>query len=122
MTLAKRLGLCAQPVFLIDGSAFIYRGYHAFGDIARSDGFPTNALYMVFRLLFKLLRDEAPTHLVFFLDGRGPSFRSDIYADYKANREAMPEPLARQVPPLLEGLSLLGVPVIPAKPGGRPHA
>ncbi len=112
MTLAKRLGLSAQPVFLIDGSAFIYRGYHAFGDIARSDGFPTNALYMVFRLLFKLLRDESPTHLVFFLDGRGPSFRSEIFADYKANREAMPEPLARQIPPLLEGLSLLGVPVI----------
>ncbi len=112
MTLAQRLGFARSPVFLVDGSAFFYRGYHAFGDIARSDGFPTNALFMIFRLLFKLLRDESPSHLVFFLDGRGPSFRSDIYADYKANREAMPEPLARQVPPLLEGLALLGMPVI----------
>ncbi|MEL7642248.1 MAG: DNA polymerase I [Solidesulfovibrio sp.] len=112
MTLAKRLGFATTPVFLIDGSAFFYRGYHAFRDIARSDGFPTSALFMVFRLLFKLVKEQTPDHLVFFLDGRGPSFRSNIYSDYKANRESMPEPLARQVEPLIEGLTLLGLPVI----------
>ncbi|WP_428562707.1 MAG: DNA polymerase I [Solidesulfovibrio sp. DCME] len=112
MTLAKRLGFATTPVFLIDGSAFFYRGYHAFRDIARSDGFPTSALFMIFRLLFKLFKEQAPNHLVFFLDGRGPSFRSNIYSSYKANREAMPEPLAKQIDPLLEGLALLGVPVI----------
>jgi DNA polymerase-1 len=112
MSLATRLGLDENPVFLIDGSAFFYRGYHAFRDIARSDGFPTSALFMIFRLLFKLVKEQRPRHLVFFLDGRGPSFRSNIYADYKANREAMPEPLARQVEPLLAGLKLMGVPVV----------
>jgi DNA polymerase-1 len=112
MTLAKRLGFAQSPLFLIDGSAFIYRGYHAFRDIARSDGFPTSALFMIFRLLLKLLKEQEPQHLVFFLDGRGPTFRSNIYAAYKANREAMPEPLAQQLPPLLVGLRLLGVPVI----------
>jgi DNA polymerase-1 len=112
MSLAKRLGFAVSPVFLIDGSAFFYRGYHAFRDIARSDGFPTSALFMIFRLLFKLFKEQTPDHLVFFLDGRGPSFRSNIYSAYKANREAMPEPLAKQVAPLLEGLGYLGVPVI----------
>jgi len=112
MSLATRLGFATAPVFLIDGSAFFYRGYHAFRDIARSDGFPTSALFMIFRLLFKLVKEQRPHHLVFFLDGRGPSFRSKIYADYKANREAMPEPLARQVEPLLDGLRLFGARVI----------
>ncbi|EHJ48199.1 DNA polymerase I [Solidesulfovibrio carbinoliphilus subsp. oakridgensis] len=112
MTLAKRLGFEQSPVFLVDGTAFFYRGYHAFGDLSRSDGFPTSALFMIFRLLFKLLKEQEPSHLVFFLDGRGPNFRSKIYSNYKANRDAMPEPLARQVEPLRQGLRLLGVPVI----------
>ncbi|MGD9610749.1 MAG: DNA polymerase I [Desulfovibrionaceae bacterium] len=112
MTLAQRLGFSQSPVFLIDGSAYLYRGYHAFRDISRSDGFPTNAIFMVMRLLLRLLRDEAPRHAVFFLDGRGPSFRKDIFADYKANRESMPEPLAAQVEPVLAGVRLLGFPVI----------
>lgn len=112
MTLAQRLGYAAPPLFLVDGSAYLYRGYHAFRDISRSDGFPTSALFMIFRLLFKLLKEQEPSHLVFFLDGKGPNFRSNIYAAYKANREAMPEPLARQIDPLRQGLALLGVPVI----------
>jgi len=112
MTLATRLGFSKTPLFLVDGSAYIYRGYHAFRDLARSDGFPTSALFMIFRLLFKILKEQEPRHLVFFLDGKGPTFRSNIYAAYKANREAMPEPLARQLEPLRQGLALLGVPVI----------
>jgi DNA polymerase-1 len=112
MTLANRLGFSKTPLFLVDGSAYIYRGYHAFRDLARSDGFPTSALFMIFRLLFKILKEQEPRHLVFFLDGKGPTFRSNIYAAYKANREAMPEPLARQLEPLRQGLGLLGVPVI----------
>jgi DNA polymerase-1 len=112
MTLAQRLGFPDSPVFLIDGSAFFHRGYHASRDISRSDGFPTNALFMVLRLLLKLLRDESPRHAVFFMDGPGPTFRSKIYSEYKANREAMPEPLAVQIEPLLTGVRLLGFPVI----------
>jgi len=112
MNLATRLGFQKSPLFLVDGSAFFYRGYHAYQNISRSDGFPTNALFMVLRLLLRLLREESPEYAVFFLDGHGPNFRHDIYADYKANREAMPEPLAKQVEPLLTGVKLLGVPVI----------
>jgi DNA polymerase-1 len=112
MSLTQRLGFTKTPLFLVDGSAYIYRGYHAFRDMSRSDGFPTSALFMIFRLLFKLLKEQEPRHLVFFLDGKGPTFRSNIYAAYKANREAMPEPLARQIEPLRQGLALLGVPVI----------
>jgi len=115
MNLATRLGFSQSPIFLIDGSAFFYRGYHAYRDISRSDGFPTNALFMVLRLLLRLLREEAPEYAVFFMDGPGPNFRHGIYADYKANREAMPEPLAVQVDPLLTGVGLLGFPVVVPK-------
>lgn len=112
MNLATRLGFKQSPIFLVDGSAFFYRGYHAYQNISRSDGLPTNALFMVLRLLLRLLREEAPEYAVFFMDGPGPNFRHDIYEDYKANREAMPEPLAKQVDPLLAGVKLLGFPVI----------
>ena len=46
----------SEPLYLIDGSAFIYRGFYAFSDLTRSDGFPTNALYSVLRLGLRLLR------------------------------------------------------------------
>ncbi len=112
MALAQKLGFTKEPVFLVDGSSFLYRGYYAYADISRSDGFPTNALFMVLRLLFKILKEQAPAHLVFFMDGPGPTFRSKVYAEYKAHRESMPEPLAAQVGPLLEGVRLLGIPAI----------
>ncbi|HBE94627.1 MAG TPA: DNA polymerase I [Desulfovibrio sp.] len=115
MTLQTRLGLKTEPLFLIDGHAFIYRGFYAYPDFKRSDGFPTSAMYIIFKLVLKLLREEKPTHLVFVTDGRGPTFRNELYPDYKANRPRMPEGLAAQLEPLKDGLRLLGVPVLEAQ-------
>lgn len=100
MSLKQRLGLDANPVFLMDGTAFIYRGFFANRHMQRSDGFPTNALVVVTRVLLRILREEQPKHFLFLKDGRGRNFRHEIYAEYKANREAMPEELARQIPPI----------------------
>ena len=65
MTLKARLGLKAGPLFLIDGHAFIYRGFYAYSDFKRADGFPTSAMFMVFKLVLKLLREERPAYLAF---------------------------------------------------------
>jgi DNA polymerase-1 len=112
MPLRDRLPPGSEPLYLIDGTSYIYRGFYAFGDLTRSDGFPTNALYIVMRLAMKLLREERPSHVAFVVDGRGPSFRADVFPTYKAHRQKMPEPLAQQIDPIIEGIGLLGIPVL----------
>jgi DNA polymerase-1 len=115
MSVRQRLGFGKDPLYLIDGSAFIYRGFYAYPDLKRADGFPTNALFMVFRLLLKILREEAPGHICFIMDGRGPNFRHELLESYKANRLSMPENLAAQLPPLKQGIELMGVNVLVAE-------
>lgn len=112
MPLKDHLPQGSEPLFLIDGSSFIYRGFYAFGDLTRSDGFPTNALFSVLRLGLRLLREMRPRHAAFIVDGRGPSFRADLFPAYKAQREKMPEPLALQIDPIMEGMELLGFHVL----------
>lgn len=112
MPLKDRLNLPAPPVFLVDGSAFIYRGFYAFRDMNTRDGRPSNALYMVLRMMLKILREERPAHLGFFLDGKGPTFRNELYPAYKAQRQATPEDLLSQIEPVKEALALLGVRVL----------
>ncbi len=109
MNLKNELSLKDDPVYLIDGSSFLYRAFYAFPDLKRSDGFPTNAIFIVLRILFKLIREEKPRYAAFFMDGKGPTFRNHIYSQYKAQRPAMPEDLAVQIDPLLEGVRLMGI-------------
>lgn len=108
MPLKQKLGLAEQPVFLMDGTAFIYRAFFANRHLMRSDGFPTNALVIVTRVLLRILREEQATHLLFVMDGRGGTFRNELYAPYKANREAMPEELAQQIEPIRRMVAALG--------------
>jgi len=117
MSLRKRLGLKTEPLFLIDGHAFIYRGFYAYPDFKRADGFPTSAMYIIFKLILKLLREEKPTHLAFLTDGRGSNFRHELFDAYKAQRPKMPEGLSVQLEPLRKGLELLGIPVFESKNG-----
>lgn len=112
MALRDAADLAGDPLYLIDGSSYLFRGYYAYGDLARSDGFPTNALFIVMRILLRFLREEKPGHALFLLDGKGKNFRHGLYPDYKANRVAMPEPLAAQIEPLLRGVGLLGLPIL----------
>ncbi len=111
MSLKQRLNLSAEPVFLMDGSAFIYRGFFANKNMQRSDGFPTNALVVVTRVLLRILRDERPAHFLFVKDGKGKNFRHDLYPLYKANRDATPEDLVRQMDPIVRMVKALGIPV-----------
>lgn len=109
MSLTDRLPFDEKPVFLIDGTALFYRAFYARADLSRSDGFPTNAINTTLRVLANLIRDENPSHVAFLMDGKGPTFRNNLYDQYKANRPPMPEPLAQQIEPVRRGVELLGI-------------
>ncbi len=108
MSLKERLNFDKEPVILIDGTALLYRVFYARSDLSRSDGFPTNAINTTLRVLMNMLRDEKPTHVAFMMDGKGPTFRHDMYDLYKAQRPPMPEPLVEQIEPVRRGIELLG--------------
>ncbi|MEL6464827.1 MAG: DNA polymerase I [Pseudomonadota bacterium] len=88
---------------LIDGSAFIFRAYHALPPLTRkSDGLPIGAVSGFCNMLFKYVEGnhgpDAPTHVAVIFDKGSHTFRNDMYDQYKANREAMPEDLRPQIP------------------------
>ncbi len=109
MSIKKQLNLEQEPLFLIDGTSFLYRAFYAYPDLKKSDGFPTNAIYILIRLLLKIIREDSPHYSCFFLDGQGPTFRHQIYESYKSQRLQMPETLSAQIPPIKQGVDLLGI-------------
>ena len=99
-------------LFLIDGSSQMYRAYHAIRGLTGPDGKSTNAVYGFVTMLRKLIADHQPDLIAAAFDLRGPTFRSDLSADYKANRAPMPPDLVEQVPWVHEACEALGVPVL----------
>ncbi len=99
----------AEEIYLIDGSAFIYRAFHAVAPLTNAEGFQTNAVFGFVSMLNKLLKDKTPTHLAVAFDSRGKVFRHEMYADYKANRPPMPDELAAQMPYIKEVVKALGL-------------
>ena len=88
-------------VFLVDGSGYIFRAYHALPPLTRkSDGLQVNAVLGFCNMLWKLMRDmkpeERPTHLAVVFDKSEKTFRSEMYPEYKANRSAPPDDLIPQ--------------------------
>ncbi|MBQ7618112.1 MAG: DNA polymerase I, partial [Desulfovibrio sp.] len=109
MSLKERLQLSTDPLLVMDGSAFIFRAFFTGRNMQRSDGFPTNILVGLARLLLKILREEQPRYFLFVRDGHGPTFRHQLYPEYKANREATPEDLVRQLEPVKRLVRALGL-------------
>jgi DNA polymerase-1 len=91
-----------EVVYLIDGSAYIYRAYHAVQPLSNSKGLQTNAVFGFINILRKLLREKDPKFIAVAFDSRGKVFRHDMYPEYKANRPPMPEDLAEQIPYIKE--------------------
>lgn len=88
-------------VYLVDGSSYIFRAYHALPPLTRkSDNMPVGAVAGFCNMLWRLLRDsvngEKPTHLAVIMDASGKTFRNDIFSEYKANRSETPEDLIPQ--------------------------
>ncbi|MGD9330537.1 MAG: DNA polymerase I [Desulfobacterales bacterium] len=100
-----------QQIFLIDGSAYIYRAYHAIRSLSNAAGFPTNAIFGFTRMLLKLLEERAPSHLGMFFDAKGPTFRHRMFADYKANRPPMPEDMLMQLDPIKAVTEAFRIPI-----------
>lgn len=99
-----------KKFFLVDVSSMFFRAFYAIRPLTSPGGVPVNAVYGFLAMLTKLLKDESPEYVVFCYDRKEPSFRKDLYDDYKANRSEMPEDLAQQIPYIKKLADLLGVP------------
>ena len=99
-------------MLLVDGSSYLYRAYHALPNLSGPGGVPTGALHGFVSML-RLLRTQFPAdYAACVFDAKGPTFRDDWYAEYKANRSPMPEPLVQQIAPIHQAVRLLGWPVL----------
>jgi len=98
-----------KTVYLLDGSSYIYRAYHAIRNLANSKGFPTNAILGVTKMVMKLMADKKPEYFAAVFDSKGPTFRHAIYEEYKANRPPMPEEMIVQLPLIKDILQKLGI-------------
>lgn len=103
----------ARPtLYLIDGTAYIHRAYHAIRGLTNSRGLPTNAILGFTKILVKLMEDHHPEYAVVCFDSKGPTFRHQRYPEYKANRPPMPDDLKIQIPHILELTRGFNLPVV----------
>ena len=107
-----------ERLFIIDGMAQIYRAHFAMitNPLTTKDGKHTSVIYGFLNMLFKIIRDEKPDYLVIAMDSKSKTFRHDLFTDYKANRQKMPDEISYQIPILKEIINYLGVELI-EKPG-----
>jgi len=101
-----------KTLLLVDGSSYLYRAFHALPELKSPKGEPTGAIYGVLSMLRKLATDYQAQARACVFDAKGKTFRDEQYADYKANRAAMPDDLSAQIEPLREAVEALGWPVL----------
>ena len=106
-----------DKLFLLDAYALIYRAYYAFIKNPRinSKGMNTSAVMGFCNTLHEVLAKERPTYIGVAFDPHGPTFRSEAYAEYKAQREETPEDIRRSVPIIKEVLAAMRIPVLEAE-------
>ncbi|WP_341712947.1 5'-3' exonuclease H3TH domain-containing protein, partial [Erythrobacter sp.] len=109
--------MAAKPhLYLVDGSAYIFRAYHRLPPLTDPEGTPVGAVYGYTTMLWKLADDldkaDGPTHLAVILDKGSKSFRNDIYPEYKANRPPPPEDLRPQFPLIRDATRAFSLPCI----------
>ena len=107
----------SDHLYLVDGSGYIFRAFHALPPLTRkSDKLPVGAVAgfcnMLVRLMDDMAAEESPTHLAVIFDASGKTFRNDIYPEYKANRDAPPEDLVPQFPLVREAVKAFGIPSV----------
>ncbi len=102
----------AADVVLVDGSSYLYRAYHALPNLTNSQGEATGALHGVLSMINKLVREQPTSHVAVVFDASGKTFRSDMFAEYKANRPPMPDDLRSQVQPILDAVEAMGLPLL----------
>ena len=100
------------PIILIDGSSYLYRAFFACPPLTNAKGEPTGAIFGVINMIRSLINQYNPTHIAVVFDAKGGSFRNEIYSEYKATREAMPENLRPQIEPIHTILKAMGLPLL----------
>ena len=105
----------SDKLVLVDGSSYLYRAFHAMPNLTNSQGEPTGAVYGVVNMLQRLLKEQPSEYFAVVFDASGPTFRDQMYPEYKANRPPMPDELRAQIQPLHDVISALGLPLICVK-------
>ena len=103
--------MASPRLILVDGSAYIFRAFHALPPMNRKDGTPVNAVFGFTSMVMKLMEDLAPDYAIVVLDQARLTFRNDIYPEYKANRSEPPEELIPQFALIREATRALNLPV-----------
>ncbi len=101
-----------SPFILVDGSSYLFRAFHAMPPLTSSKGQATGAIYGVINMLGKLLDKYHPEKMVVTFDAKGPTFRNEMYSEYKAHRPPMPDELRSQIEPIHEIVKALGLPLL----------
>lgn len=102
----------SNKIVLIDGHSILNRAFYGVPDLTNSEGLHTNAIYGFLNILFKILEEEKPEYLTVAFDVHAPTFRHEMFAEYKGTRKPMMEELRQQVPVMKEVLKAMGVKII----------
>ncbi|MCO6538116.1 MAG: DNA polymerase I [Gilliamella sp.] len=100
------------PIILIDGSSYLYRAFFACPPLTNAKGEPTGAIFGVVNMVRSLINQYNPTHIAVVFDAKGGSFRNELYNEYKATRDEMPENLRPQIEPIHTILKAMGLPLL----------
>ena len=101
-----------KPLVLVDGSSYLFRAYHSPPHLTNSRGEATGAIYGVVNMLKSLVKQYSPERMIVIFDAKGPTFRNEMYSEYKANRPPMPDDLRYQIEPLHKIIKAMGLPLI----------
>lgn len=101
-----------NPLILVDGSSYLFRAYHSPPHLTNSKGEATGAIYGVVNMLKSLLRQYNPSQMAVVFDAKGPTFRNEMYSEYKAHRPPMPDDLRTQIAPLHKIIQAMGLPLL----------
>ncbi len=101
-----------NPLILVDGSSYLFRAYHSPPHLTNSKGEATGAIYGVVNMLKSLVKQFNPSHMIVVFDAKGPTFRNEMYDQYKANRPPMPDDLRTQIQPIHDIIEAMGLPLV----------
>ena len=102
----------AEKIVLIDGHSILNRAFFGLPDLTNSEGLHTNAIYGFLNIMLKLLDEEKPEYLTVAFDVHAPTFRHQMYEEYKGTRKPMADELRQQVPVMKEVLRSMGIRII----------
>ena len=101
-----------SKLVLVDGHSILNRAFYGVPDLTNAAGLHTNAIYGFLNILFKILDEESPDYLTVAFDVKAPTFRHEMFKEYKGTRKPMPEELREQVPVMKEVLQAMGIRII----------